>query len=75
MIEISETMAPVLVAALRDAIRHHQAVAETEADPTDTEEFLLALGNLEMEVRRQYTKLEQQNRDLIPYEKLWSGAD
>lgn len=39
-------------------------------DPSDIEEFLLHLGNLELEVRRQYEVLEKGDKDMLPYEKL-----
>lgn len=73
MIEISEELAPVLVAAIRDATKFNSALvrSETIKDPSDIEEFLLHLGNLELEVRRQYEVLEKGNKDMLPYEKLW----
>lgn len=74
MIQVSDVMAPVLVAALRDAMKYNEALArsQTVADPTDIEEFLVSLGNLEMEIKRQYEKLQVSNRQMVPYEQIWT---
>src|SRR5262249_27562405 len=73
MIKISVELAPVLVAAIRDATKYNSALArsETVKDPSDIEEFLVHLGNLEMEVRRQYEALERQNKDMLRSQRLW----
>jgi hypothetical protein len=73
MITISETLAPVLVAAIRDAYKlHSDRVDATEVgDVTDLEEFLISLSILEGEVRAQYLALEKANKQMIPYRKLW----
>jgi hypothetical protein len=73
MITINDALAPVLVAAIRDAYKlHSEAIDKTEVgDVSDMEEFLVSLGTLEAEVRRQYIQLETQNRQMIPYRKLW----
>jgi ABC-type cobalamin/Fe3+-siderophores transport system ATPase subunit len=74
MIQVSDVMAPVLVAALRDAMKYNEALAQsrTVADPTDIEEFLVSLGHLEMEIKRQYEKLQGGNRQMVPYEQIWT---
>ena len=76
MIKISNELAPVLVAAIRDATKYNSALAQSETvkDPTDIEEFLIHLGNLEMEIRRQYEALEKQNKDMLRYEQLWEQS-
>ncbi len=74
MIQVSDLMAPVLVAALRDAMKYNEAVAQSQTvqDPSDVEEFLASLGRLEMEIRRQYEKLQAGNRRMTPYEQIWT---
>ncbi len=74
MIQVSDVMAPVLVAALRDAMKYNEGLAQSQtvADPTDIEEFLVSLGHLEMEIRRQYEKLQVGNRQMVPYEQIWT---
>jgi hypothetical protein len=74
MIQVSDVMAPVLVAALRDAMKYNEGLAQSQtvADPTDIEEFLISLGHLEMEIRRQYEKLQVGNRQMVPYEQIWT---
>ena len=76
MIQVSDVMAPVLVAALRDAMKYNEGLAQSQtvADPTDIEEFLVSLGHLEMEVRRQYEKMQVGNRQMVPYEQIWTQA-
>ena len=76
MIKISDELAPVLVAAIRDATKYNSSLArsETVRDRTDIEEFLIHLGNLEMEIRRQYEALEKQNKDMLRYEQLWEQS-
>ena len=74
MIQVSDVMAPVLVAALRDAVKYNEALAQSQTipDPSDIEEFLVSLGRLEMEIKRQYEKLQVGNRQMIPYEQIWT---
>lgn len=74
MIEISEELAPILVAAIRDATKYNSSLlhSQTIKDPTDIEEFLMNLGNLEMEIRKQYEALEKQNKEMLRYEQLWN---
>ena len=76
MIKISEELAPVLVAAIRDATKYNFSLAQSETikDPSDIEEFLISLGNLEMEIKRQYEALEKKNKDMLPYEQLWKQS-
>lgn len=73
MISISDALAPVLVAALRDSFKYRSDVIDGNevGDVSDVEEFLVSLGLLEGEVRKQYLALQKQNPSLIPYEVLW----
>lgn len=73
MIKINEVLAPVLVAAIRDATKYNSALSESKTikDSSDIEEFLISLGNLEMEVKKQYEILEMQSEQMIPYNELW----
>ena len=73
MILINDTLAPVLVAAIRDSFqRNSEIISRCEVgDVTSVEAFLANLGLLETEVRQQYVALEQKNSQLLPYEKLW----
>lgn len=66
-------MAPVLVAALRDATRYvSERIERTQVDDVpDLEEFLIHLGNLEAEVRAQYERNAQTDSQMIAYEELW----
>jgi hypothetical protein len=71
VITIDEAMAPVLVVAIRDAIKHNSAVAEGATDdPGDHEEFLEYLSQLEAEVREQYLKMQAERPEMIPYAQL-----
>ena len=73
MIKINEVLAPVLVAAIRDATKYNYALSESKTikDLSDIEEFIISLGNLEMEVKKQYEILEIQSEQMIPYNELW----
>lgn len=73
MITISDGLAPVLVAALRDSFKYRSdAIDGNEVgDVSDLEEFLVSLGLLEGEVRKQYLAIQKQNPQMIPYEELW----
>lgn len=73
MISISKGMAPVLVSALRDATKNvADRIEATEVgDVSDLEEYLVQLGNLEAEVRKQYEQLAKADSQMIAYEKLW----
>jgi hypothetical protein len=73
MIKINAILAPVLVAAIRDASKYNEALAQSETikDATDIDEFLINLGKLEIEVKKQYEALENQNPKMIPYGDFW----
>jgi hypothetical protein len=73
MITISNVMAPVLVAALRDATRYlSERIEATEVgDVSDLEESLIHLGNLEAEIREQYERLAKSDPQMLAYEKIW----
>ena len=68
MITISDTLAPVLVAAIRDSFKRNSDLVDgTEVgDVTNIEEFLVSLGILEGEVRKQYLALQKENKQMIP---------
>jgi hypothetical protein len=71
VITIDEAMAPVLVVAIRDAIKHNSGIAEsTSDDPGDHQEFLEYLSQLEGEVREQYLKMQTERPEMIPYAQL-----
>ncbi len=72
MISISANLAPLMVTAIRDAMKYNEGLlnSETIPDVTDIEEYLVSLGMLEMEVKRQYEAI-QQEQSLPPYESLW----
>jgi hypothetical protein len=73
MIKINAILAPVLVAAIRDASKYNEALAQSETikDATDIDEFLINLGKLEIEVKKQYEALANQNPQMIPYADFW----
>lgn len=73
MIKIQRGLAPLLVAAIRDAMRYNKGLvnSETVKDVTDIEEFLLSLGLLEMEVRSQYEKMAADDASMPSYGTLW----
>jgi hypothetical protein len=73
VINISDGLAPVLVAALRDSFKcRSDAVDNSEVgDVSDLEQFLVSLGLLEAEVRKQYLALQKQHPEMIPYAELW----
>jgi hypothetical protein len=73
MITISDTLACVLVAALKDSYERNCKLADAaeEGDVEDIEEFLLSLALLEGEVRKQYVALQTHNERMIPYQQLW----
>ena len=72
MISVSPNLATLMVAAIRDAMKYNEGLlrSETIRDVTDIEEYLVSLGMLEMEVKRQYEKMEK-DEGLPPYESLW----
>lgn len=73
MITISNPMATLLVAAIRDAIRYNnRRVDETEVgDVSSLEEYLIQLGNLAAEVRLQYEREQKKDAQMLPYEDVW----
>ncbi|HEY9041081.1 MAG TPA: hypothetical protein VIN66_02755 [Rheinheimera sp.] len=60
MIEISNAAAPLLVQALRDAVRHNEQLltSETLRDRADYEEYLVEVSQLYAEVKAQYKRIE-----------------
>ena len=60
MIEISNAAAPLLVQALRDAVRYNEQLltSETIRDRTDYEEYLMEVSQLYTEVKAQYKRIE-----------------
>lgn len=77
MITISNPMATLLVAALRDAIRYNtRRIDETEVgDVSSLEEYLVQLGNLEAEVRVQYEREQKKDSQMLPYEDVWGPEE
>jgi hypothetical protein len=77
LITISAGLAPILVAALRDSFKHRSEVVHSNevGDVSDVEEFLVSLGLLEGEVRKQYLALQRANPQMIPYRELWPEID
>ncbi|GAB2199493.1 hypothetical protein [Sessilibacter sp. MAH4] len=61
MIEISNAAAPLLVQALRDAVRYNEQLlmSETLRDRADYEEYLLEVSQFYAEIKSQYKKLEK----------------
>ncbi len=61
MIEISNAAAPLLVQALRDAVRYNEELlkSETLRDRSDCEEYLLEVSQLYAEIKSQYKRLEK----------------
>lgn len=60
MIEISNDAAPLLVQALRDAVRYNEQLltSETLRDRADYEQHLMAVSQLYAEVKAQYKRIE-----------------
>jgi hypothetical protein len=73
VITINDTLAPVLVAAIRDSFDRNTEIVDRHevGDITSFQEFLISLTHLEAEVRRQYLALEKTNQQFIPYKDLW----
>lgn len=61
MIEISNTAAPLLVQALRDAVRYNEQLlkSETLRDRADYEEHLVEVSQLYAEIKAQYKRIEK----------------
>lgn len=70
MIEISNAAAPLLVQALRDAVRYNEQLltSETLRDRADYEEFLIEVSQFYAEVKSQYKRIEKEAG--IPLEEL-----
>lgn len=77
MITISDGFAAVLVTALRDSFQRRSEIIDSNevGDVTELEEFLVHLGLLEGEVRKQYLALRKQNPKMIPYVELWPEVE
>lgn len=62
MIEISNAAAPLLVQALRDAVRYNEQLltSETLRDRADYEEFLVEVSQFYAEIKSQYKKIESE---------------
>lgn len=60
MIEISNAVAPMLVQALRDAVRYNEELlnSETLKNRADYEEHLVELTQFYAEIKSQYKKIE-----------------
>ncbi|MGH1472051.1 MAG: hypothetical protein ACRBCS_12705 [Cellvibrionaceae bacterium] len=60
MIEISNTAAPLLVQALRDAVRYNEQLltSQTLKNRSDYEENLVQVSQLYSEIKSQYKKIE-----------------
>lgn len=62
MIEISNAAAPLLVQALRDAVRYNEELlkSETLRDRLEYEEYLVEVSQFYAEVKSQYKRLESE---------------
>lgn len=60
MIEISNAAAPLLVQALRDAVRYNEELlrSETLRDRADYEEYLVEISQFYAEIKSQYKRQE-----------------
>jgi hypothetical protein len=61
MIEISNAAAPLLIQALRDAVRYNEQLlrSETLKDRADYEEHLVEVSQLYAEIKVQYKRIEK----------------
>ncbi len=61
MIEISNAAAPLLVQALRDAVRYNEQLlnSETLKNRTEYEEHLVDISQFYSEIKSQYKRIEQ----------------
>jgi hypothetical protein len=77
MITIGDGFAAVLVTALRDSLLRRSEIIDSSevGDVAELEEFLVHLGLLEGEVRKQYLVLQKQNPQMIPYAELWPESE
>ena len=62
MIEISNATAPLLVQALRDAVRYNEELlkSQTLRNRSEYEEYLVEVSQLYAEIKSQYRKIEQE---------------
>jgi hypothetical protein len=62
MIEISNTAAPMLIQALRDAVRFNEQLlnSETLRNRADYEEHLVQLSQFFAEMKSQYKRIEKE---------------
>ena len=62
MIEISNAAAPLLVQALRDAVRYNEELlkSETLRNRAEYEEYLVEVSQFYAEIKSQYKKIEQE---------------
>lgn len=60
MIEISNAAAPLLIQALRDAVRYNEELlrSQTLKNRSEYEEFLVDVSQLYSEIKSQYKKIE-----------------
>jgi hypothetical protein len=70
VIEISNTVAPLLIQALRDAVRYNEQLlkSETLRNRADYEEHLVGLSQFYAEIKAQYKRIEREAG--IPLEDL-----
>ena len=61
MIEISNAAAPLLIQALRDAVRYNEELlkSQTLKNRSEYEEFLVDVSQLYSELKSQYKKIEE----------------
>jgi hypothetical protein len=59
--EISDSLAPLLVQALRDAVRYNEQLLQSETlrDRSEYEEYLVHVSQLFSEVKSEYRKIEK----------------
>ena len=62
MIEISNAAEPLLVQALRDAVRYNEELlkSETLRNRAEYEEYLVEVSQFYAEIKSQYKKIEQE---------------
>ena len=62
MIEISNANAPLLVQALRDAVRYNEELlkSQTLRNRSEYEEYLVEVSQFYAEIKSQYKKIEQE---------------
>lgn len=61
VMEISDSLAPLLVQALRDAVRYNEQLLQSETlrDRSEYEEYLVHVSQLFSEVKSEYRKIEK----------------